>query len=70
MNEESLYVDATAIEWRGTPYVGGDWEKLLYEVRDSHWMMVYGDHLKEVGYAARKIGVDWVSISDAQVSQS
>ncbi len=45
--------------------IQGDWEKLLYEVRDSHWMMVYGDHLKEVGYAARKIGIDWVSISES-----
>jgi len=43
--------------------IQGDWRKLLYEVRDSHWMMVYGDHLKKIGYAARKIGVDWVDIS-------
>jgi L-fucose isomerase-like protein len=45
--------------------IQGDWEKLLYEVRDSHWMMAYGDHLREIGYAARKIGVDWMSVSDA-----
>ncbi|MHC4354482.1 MAG: sugar isomerase [Planctomycetota bacterium] len=41
----------------------GDWQKLLNEVRDSHWMMAYGDHLKELGYASRKIGIDWVDIS-------
>jgi len=27
-------------------------------------MMVYGDHLRKIGYAARKIGVDWVNISE------
>ncbi|MBN1443473.1 MAG: sugar isomerase, partial [Planctomycetes bacterium] len=31
----------------------GDWERLLDEARDSHWIMVYGDHLREAGYAAR-----------------
>ena len=44
--------------------IQGDWQKLLDEVRDSHWMMVYGDHLQKIGYAARKIGVDWVNISE------
>jgi hypothetical protein len=32
-------------------------------VRDSHWVMVYGDCLRELGYAARKIGINWVDIS-------
>jgi len=27
-------------------------------------MMVYGDHLNEIGYAARKIGIDWVNLSE------
>ena len=44
--------------------IQGQWKKLLSEVRDSHWMMVYGDHLKEVGYAARKLGMRWENISD------
>ena len=43
--------------------VDGDWRALLNEVRDSHWVMAYGDHLKEIAYAARKIGVDYVDIS-------
>lgn len=43
--------------------IQGDWKKLCSEVRDSHWMMVYGDHLKELAYAARKIGIDWVDLS-------
>ncbi|OHB76051.1 MAG: sugar isomerase, partial [Planctomycetes bacterium RBG_16_55_9] len=36
--------------------IQGDWKKLLKEVRDSHWMMAYGDYLKELGYASRKLG--------------
>ncbi len=44
--------------------IQGDWEKLLKEARDSHWMMAYGNYLKELGYATRKIGIKWVDISD------
>jgi hypothetical protein len=43
----------------------GDWKRLIPEARDSHWMMVYGDYLREAGYAARKIGLTWDNISDA-----
>lgn len=43
--------------------VEGHWEKLLNEVRDSHWVMVYGDYLKQIGYAARHLGVAWDNIS-------
>lgn len=42
--------------------IDGDWRKLLNEVRDSHWLMAYGDHKKPIAYAARKIGVDYVEI--------
>ena len=45
--------------------IQGDWKKLLNEVRDSHWMMVYGDYLKEIGYAAPRIGITWATISEA-----
>ncbi len=43
----------------------GDWRRLIHEVRDSHWMMAYGDHLQALGYAARKIGIDWEDITNA-----
>jgi L-fucose isomerase-like protein len=43
--------------------IQGDWRKLIKEVRDSHWMMSYGDYLRELGYASRKIGINWVNIS-------
>jgi len=44
--------------------VHGNWKRMLNEVRDSHWMMVYGDYLRETGYAARRIGVTWDNISE------
>ncbi|MFB3786288.1 MAG: sugar isomerase [bacterium] len=44
--------------------IQGQWKKLISEARDSHWMMAYGDYLQEVGYAARKMGIQWENISD------
>lgn len=32
--------------------IHGAWQRLIPEARNSHWMMVYGDYLREVGYAA------------------
>lgn len=43
--------------------IQGDWRRLCNEVRDSHWVMVYGDYLREIGYAAQKLGLDWVNVS-------
>jgi len=40
----------------------GNWEKLKNEARDSHWIMAYGDYLKEGKFAARRIGVRWDSV--------
>jgi hypothetical protein len=42
--------------------IQGEWKKLVREVRDSHWVMAYGDYLKEVEYASRKIGVRWENV--------
>lgn len=43
--------------------VDGDWKRLRNEVRDSHWVMVYGDYLKEIGYAAPRMHITWDAIS-------
>lgn len=49
--------------------IHGAWKRLLNEVRDSHWMMVYGDHLDAIGYAASRIGIAWDNISgDARMA--
>jgi len=45
--------------------IRGNWKRLLNEVRDSHWMMVYGNYLKEIGYAAPRIGIAWDAIEEA-----
>jgi hypothetical protein len=42
----------------------GNWRRLLNEVRDSHWVMVYGDCLREAGYAAVHLGLTWDCISE------
>jgi len=42
--------------------IQGDWRKLLNEVRDSHWMMACGNHLKPLAYAARKLGIQWTEL--------
>jgi len=39
--------------------IEGDWRELLKEMRGFHWMMAYGDYLREVGYALSKIGIKW-----------
>ncbi len=44
--------------------IQGDWKRLINEVRDSHWMMAYGNHLKELAYATRKIGIQWSSLAE------
>ena len=45
--------------------IQGAWKKLIKEVRDSHWVMAYGDYLKEVGFASRRIGIRWENVSEA-----
>ena len=43
--------------------IRGDWERLLEEVRGFHWMLAYGSHLREVGYAVKKAGLGWLAVS-------
>jgi hypothetical protein len=43
--------------------IKGDCEKLVAETRGFHWMLCYGDYLKEVGYALKKVGVDWLNLT-------
>jgi len=42
--------------------IEGDWRKLLEEMKGFHWMLCYGDYLKEMSYAVRKAGVGWVQV--------
>ncbi|UCD28908.1 MAG: sugar isomerase [Planctomycetota bacterium] len=43
--------------------IDGDWQKLLEDMRGFHWMMVYGDCRKEVGYAIKHLGIEWKDVS-------
>ena len=44
--------------------IQGNWKKLINEVRDSHWVMAYGDYLKEINYAAKKLNITFDNISE------
>jgi hypothetical protein len=39
-----------------------DVEQLAEEIRGFHWMVAYGDYLREVGYAVKKAGLDWLTM--------
>ena len=43
--------------------VDGDCGALLQEMKGFHWMVSYGNHLRECGYALRKVGVDLHDVS-------
>jgi len=41
-----------------------DLEQLAEEIRGFHWMVAYGNYLREVGYAVKKAGLDWLGGKD------
>ena len=43
--------------------IKGSTQKLLEEMKGFHWMMSYGNYLRETEYALRKVGVEFVNIS-------
>ncbi len=43
--------------------IDGEWQRLLQEMRGFHWMMVYGDCRREVGYAIKHVGIGWQDVS-------
>lgn len=43
--------------------IDGDWPRLVREMCGFHWMLAYGNHLRETGFALRKRGVDWLNIT-------
>lgn len=45
--------------------IQGDFRKLLHEMQGFHVQICYGDYLREVGYALKKIGtVEWQNFSE------
>ncbi|MCL4193694.1 MAG: hypothetical protein KJZ87_18295 [Thermoguttaceae bacterium] len=43
--------------------IKGDWQRLAEEIRGFHWMVAYGSHLREFGYAVKKAGLDWLALA-------
>ncbi|MFH1071149.1 MAG: sugar isomerase, partial [Candidatus Glassbacteria bacterium] len=43
--------------------IEGNWRNLLEYMQGFHWMISYGDYLREVGYALKKVGIEWENIS-------
>jgi hypothetical protein len=48
--------------------VKGDCKALLQEMKGFHWMMSYGDYLRETGYALKKVGVNFHNVSEPKVA--
>ncbi len=48
--------------------IEGDWRRLVRDMVGFHWMMSYGDHLRELAYALKKVGVGWDNLSDPSSS--
>jgi len=46
--------------------VDGDWKRLLREMEGFHTQIVYGDYIREVGYALKKLGgqIQWQCYSE------
>jgi hypothetical protein len=43
--------------------IHGDTRLLLEQMKGFHWMMSYGNFMKESGYALKKLGVDFLDVS-------
>jgi hypothetical protein len=40
--------------------IEGDWRKLTREMEGFHTVVCYGDHLREIGYALKRVGhIEW-----------
>ncbi|MBM3891880.1 MAG: sugar isomerase, partial [Verrucomicrobia bacterium] len=43
--------------------VHGDSNALMEDMKGFHWMLSYGDFMKETAYALKKVGIGWQNIS-------
>jgi hypothetical protein len=44
--------------------IKGDCDELNARTKGFHWMACYGDYLRETGYALKKVGIDWVNLTN------
>lgn len=45
--------------------IDGDWRRLLRTMQGFHTVTCYGDYLREIGYALKKLRIEWDNISYA-----
>jgi hypothetical protein len=43
--------------------VHGNADALLEQMKGFHWMLSYGDYLRECGYALKKLGIEFLNVS-------
>ncbi len=43
--------------------IHGDSDLLMEQMKGFHWMMSYGDYLRECSYALKKVGVEFLNLS-------
>jgi hypothetical protein len=48
--------------------IHGDSAALLEQMKGFHWMLSYGDYLRECGYALKRLGVDFLNVSAPRVA--
>jgi hypothetical protein len=48
--------------------IHGNSAALLEQMKGFHWMLSYGDYLKESGYALKKLGVEFLNVSAPKVA--
>jgi hypothetical protein len=48
--------------------IHGDSAALLEQMKGFHWMLSYGDYLRETGYALRRLGVEFLNVSAPRVA--
>jgi len=49
--------------------IEGDCDRLAREMVGFHWMLAYGDHRKELGYALGKVGIEWVDLTEEKLKR-
>lgn len=43
--------------------IDGDWRELREDMQGFHWAVCYGNYLRELGYALKRVGIEWQDIS-------
>ena len=50
--------------------IDGDWRALREKMQGFHWAVGYGDYLRELGYALKRVGIQWLDISNGESTSS